>query len=264
MGHERIGTLPKSKSWRAIVAQMAGAGRSNDFDPADLAVATLDQVRLKFRRIQQDGSTKAAFTFLVHVALAARPPETDAELRQLIGNPSHAVTPLKVARALRQEVTRSSTHPEYAVIAEAAAIDALAQWYDQKKPTQTSLFDSFDDPYSTWHKASTGAGFCELSRLFFANFLRRYLNYFLEREASSAIPSLIERDIFRDRMGAYVEDISEHAFETAKITQSYAAGWFNKYAAGGMPSEREVDGFLDYAFGKIRDELTRQPTEVRR
>ncbi len=269
MGHERVGTLPKTKSWRKIVGLMSGGnaggtsigGRSGDFDPSVVASATMEQVRSRFRRLQQDDATKAAFTFLVRVAVAARPPENDSELRRLTPNSPDNITPLKLSRVLRKQVAAVTAFPEYAVIAESAAIDALAQWYEANKPRQAGLFASFDDSYSTWHRVSTGAGFCELSRLFFANLLRRYLNYFLEREASSVITSLAERDRFRDRMGAHVEDVSNHAFETSKIVQSYAAGWFNSHAARGMPSDREIDGFLSYGFGKMRDELTREPAD---
>jgi hypothetical protein len=269
MGHERVGTLPKTKSWQGIVGLMTGGGaggasggnRTSDFDPGAVASATLEQVRRRFRQLQQDDATTAAFTFLIEVAVAARPAEDDAELRRLaLGSPDK-ITPLKLSRALQKRVAAAAEFPEYAAIAESAAIDALAQWYDANKPRQAGLFASFDDSYSTWHQTSTGAGFCEMSRLFFANLLRRYLNYFLEREASRVIPSLAERDRFRDRMGAHVEDVSKHAFETSKIVQSYAAGWFNSHAKNGVPSEREIDGFLSYGFGKMRDELTREPVD---
>ncbi len=263
MGHERVGTLPKSKSWRNIVGLMSsgsvGGTRTNDFDSAAIASATLEQVRHRFQRLQQDEATRVTFVFLVQVAVAARSIENDIDLRRLTLDFSSNITPLKLARALQKQVATTSDFPEYAAIAQSAGIDALAQWYDTNKPQQVGLFASFDNSYSTWHQVSTGTGFCELSRLFFANLLRRYLNYFLDREASRVIPSLIERDRFRDHMEAHIEDVSQHAFETSKIVQSYSAGWFNRYAVKGMPSQQEIDGFLSYGFGKMHNELTREP-----
>ena len=48
------------------------------------------------------------------------------------------------------------------------------------------------------------------------------------------------------------------AFETARITQSYAAGWFNLYAREGMPTEGEISRFLTHQVGKLREELNRE------
>ena len=62
---------------------------------------------------------------------------------------------------------------------------------------------------------------------------------------------------FKQELEKYVEGISLHAFETAKITQSFAAGWFNKHSKEGVPSEKEIEGFLSIALGKMRDELQR-------
>jgi hypothetical protein len=112
-----------------------------------------------------------------------------------------------------------------------------------------------------WKRASNGAGFCELSRLFFAKFTERYLNYFLEREASAALPTIEDRERFREQLRQHVDQISQHAFETAKITQSFAAGWYNRHARQGRPAHREVEQFLSRAFGKIREELLREGSQ---
>jgi len=69
---------------------------------------------------------------------------------------------------------------------------------------------------------------------------------------------LFERDEFEKQLAAHVDDVSQHAFETAKITQSFAAGWFNKHAKSGVPTDREITTFLTLAFGKMRAELQRE------
>jgi hypothetical protein len=52
--------------------------------------------------------------------------------------------------------------------------------------------------------------------------------------------------------------IADHAFETSKIMQSFAAGWFNKHAAASPPSQVEVTNFLRTSFGKMREEFRRE------
>ena len=60
------------------------------------------------------------------------------------------------------------------------------------------------------------------------------------------------------RLEDHVDVVSHHAFETARITQSFAAGWFNRYASQGMPTADEISGFLSHSVGKLREELRRE------
>jgi hypothetical protein len=43
--------------------------------------------------------------------------------------------------------------------------------------------------------------------------------------------------------------------------QSFAAGWFNKYAKAGMPNNDEIKGFLKLSFEKMREEFRREAGE---
>jgi hypothetical protein len=80
----------------------------------------------------------------------------------------------------------------------------------------------------------------------------------LEREASSALPSLDAREAFEHNLRAHIQEVSHHAFETSKITQSFAAGWYNNHARDSQPSDSEIQGFLAIAFGKLQEELQRE------
>jgi len=55
-----------------------------------------------------------------------------------------------------------------------------------------------------------------------------------------------------------MEDVSRHAFETSKIAQSFAAGWFAKNTPESYPDEREIKYFLNRTFGKLKSELLRE------
>lgn len=257
MGHERIGLLPKSLRWRQLVQRIADFGSSGT-PVTDIAAKTLDNVRSRYERIPQDTGVRAAFEFLVALAIASRSPEPRSELEAVGINLPPNPTPLSVAKALHEWVQERRQSPEYAEIAQGAAVDAVGAWFDQHRDTQQPLFEPSDEAFEVWRKAGNGAGFCELARLFFANMTSRYLSYFLDREASAVLSTIGERDDFQAELQSQVDSISQHAFETSKITQSFAAGWFNRYAREGAPSESEVDYFLKQAFGKIREELLRE------
>jgi hypothetical protein len=97
--------------------------------------------------------------------------------------------------------------------------------------------------------------------LFFAKFTERYLNYFLEREASAVSKTIEQRELLQKQLRDQIDTVSRHAFETAKIAQSFAAGWYNRHAKEKVPPDDEIAGFLAIAFGKLREDLRREKTE---
>ncbi len=255
MGHERTGMLPKSQKWRDIVEEIADLS-GGEFDVGGLATETLKAVQRQFEHLEDDPAPLAAFAFLVELAVAAL--ETGNVARPVGADSGSKLTPLRLAAALHARLAETGAQAEYRDISAAAGADALVLWYQSHRAQDRSLFEDFDSADKTWAKLGEGAGFCELSRLFFGKFVERYLRYFLEREASQVAPTLSHRDQMRADLEAHVEDVSQHAFETSRITQSFAAGWFNKHAPNGMPSRSQVHGFVSHAFTKLRDEMAQE------
>ena len=256
MGHERIGALPHTKRWRDVVAQMAESSGSRE-DAAAIANAILQNVRVQFRKIHSDDGVVAAFQFLVALTKSSSldgPVEASFSPRiDLEGSPST----LRLIGQLRSWVEAQGGSREYADIAAKASADAISLWSTQQS-IQASLFTNPGDPREIWQRADNGAGFCEVSRLFFSKFTERYLNYFLEREASASMSSISDRDRLASQLRDHIDGVSRFAFETSHITQSFAAGWFNNHARDRYPSKSESRGFLNVAFGKMREELRRE------
>jgi hypothetical protein len=251
MGHERIGALPRTRCWRNIVEQIGVSGGASA-DTAEIAANTVNNVRDRLDNMHLDAGVKAAFEFLVLLSVSARSDDPGGELAVAGIMLPAKVTPLTLAIELSKWISERRDSLEYAQIAQQAAADAIGGWYDQQNSSaQQRLFEISDDRFDAWRVATTGRGFCGVARLFFAHLTERYLNYFLEREASSQLSSIEQRDQFN-------RGIRQHSYETAKITQSFAAGWFNTHAANGAPSEQSVEAFLRLAFQKIRDELRRE------
>jgi hypothetical protein len=208
--------------------------------------------------IERDPSLLAAFKFLVALTVCSRSTTpVDALGKMGIDVPPNP-SPLSLAKALQKWMPGRPESLEYARIAESAAVDAIAIWSSHEIRPEENLFGVASQPFEVWGNASNGAGFCELSRTFFGKFTERYLNYFLEREASAVLPNLRDRERFSEELSRHVEDISQHAFETAKITQSFAAGWYNKHAVADMPADASMRGFLRMALAKLREELRRE------
>lgn len=254
MGHERVGVLPKSRKWRAIVADVAESATGGP-TVAAIATETLSAVRHRYEHIHEDHGVNAAFEFLVALSNAPRTDQRSAwgDLPlDLAENPSA----LQIARALRTWIAPRVQSREVGEIATRAATDAIVAW--QSEHAQQGPLFAGNDAGIIWSKAASGAGFSEVARLFFSSFTERYLKYFLDREASSVLPSIADREAFSRSLSEHVDAVTRHAFDTAKITQSFAAGWYNKHAHGERPSARRVESFLRVAFAKLREELARE------
>jgi len=254
MGHERVGVLPKSQQWRAIVHELASAAES-EAATRRVAVATLANVKHRFATVHEDRGVQAALGYLIGLT-AAHLPGSGTDLVPTV-DLSENQSALALGQHLAGWVQEHAESAEYAALSTRAAADAIAFWTRQNS-RQAQLFATETPTAELWRRAATGAAFSELTRTFFAKFTERYLNYFLEREASAAIPSLRERDVFAARLGHHLDAVAKHAFETTKIAQGFAAGWYNKNARNERPNGEDVRGFLSFAFGKLRAELERE------
>lgn len=257
MGHERVGYLPKTQKWRSIV-QGIGNFQDGSSNIAELATQTTKNVRSRFKFIEEDKGVFAAFKFIVLFSHACKLNEPEEFLKSKGINLDKGFDIFKLTQSIEDYVFKKVQSKEYAVFATQAMMDAVSQW-TLKNQTQPSLgFDTDESSIETWRKISSGAGFCELSRLFFSNFTTRYLKYFLEREASAKITKLSDRIRFNAELENHISEISRHSFETAKIVQSFSAGWYNQNVKDKVPADTKIRGFLSFGFQKINSELIRE------
>ena len=256
MGHERVGALPRTRRWKDVVDGIAFAA-ALDGDVRELANTTLENLRSRLLAIHGDTGFVASFQFLLGLALSASPQVDRTSLGRLAVDLEANPSPLVLASALHQYVADNRQSAEYAELARKAAVDVISVWTEQQT-RQLSFTGESERASEVWRRASEGSGFCEVARLFFGKFVQRYLSYFIGREASSLLANTEDRDRLARRLENHLDAVSHHAFETARITQSFAAGWFNRYARGGMPTAEEISGFLSHSVGKLREELLRE------
>lgn len=254
MGHERVGILPRRKPWNDIVKLLRESLESEFSSTAGLVSQTLSEVSNRYRRLHQDSGVQAAFAYLIALSTYKLPPteglsSVNPELEK---NPS----PLQITTNLSNWVRLHATSAEYAELACRAAADTIAYW-SREKSNQGLLFSESSNAVNIWANTD-GRAFSNISRSFFSKLTERYIRYFIERSASAESPTLKARNRLEESLTDHIENISRHAFETAKITQSFAAGWFNKNAKDKRPGNKEISGFLSIAFGKLKEELTRE------
>jgi len=254
MGHKRYGYLPKTKPWERIVKELGDFTIENN-DVSTIARQTLQNVEKRFRRLGEDPSIHSSFEFLLQISHAFQQNDPIGYLKANGILEQDELSVLKLGRALKKYKKDEVVSQEYQTFSRQAAIDAINQWYKANADAGVSLFNEGIDNEQVFRNIGKAGGFSDLTREYFSSFTERYLKYFLEREASTKISNINEREQFNREIEKHVDDISKHAFETTKITQSFAAGWFNKFAKTAIPTERQITKFLSYAFDKMRSEL---------
>lgn len=255
MGHERVGILPRRKPWSEITENIGLSLSSNEISVYDISKQTLENVRIQFDRLHKDKGVEAAFSFLVVLTTTNESIKTDSILDiriDLVDNPS----PLKLTSKLKEYVEEKADSYEYAELSERAAADAIIYW-SKIRSEQHYLFQDTTRASEIWNHI-TGRDFCDIARVFFSKLTERYLRYFIERSLSAQTTTLKAREEFSKTLSSNIEDISRHAFETSKITQSFAAGWFNKYAVESKPTGNDIRRFISIAAGKLKEEILRE------
>lgn len=251
MGHVRIGFLPQTRQWKAIVEQLT----SYDNDEATVAVIadrTLDAVRKEFNGLQYDESVIKAIEYLANIVVSSRQADQVAFLQQKGYQVGDDLSLFELTACAQHLIRTDDGSLETNKLARDAAVKAVMDFYQQHSDNQLSLFQTEKNPFKD---RGSGREFCELARYFFAAFTEKQIRYYIDREASSVIDDYGKYIQFSDSLSKHSLDITEHAFEISKIMQSFAAGWFNKYALDRTPTGASVTDFLKISFGKVREEL---------
>ncbi|TAK21533.1 MAG: hypothetical protein EPO26_14390 [Chloroflexota bacterium] len=269
MGHTRLGTIPKTRKWRAVVAEVArvgeigfggAGGRTVDLadDVEDLSRRALDAAKNGLDRAVDDAGLRHTFFLLTQLVLAARHEDWRARLG-LVGIRVPEVATVfdlvvEVQAAIDDTVAfrgRATDISEMAQQAAGEAITALAG------PRALTLFgENADDVRLAVRTLSTRNGFGELGQRFFGGFMTRFLNFYLSRVTASYLGGpRVEQvgDVTR-----FNDALAHHCQESARIVRDFCAQWYSSTEFREGITPENTAGFMAVAIRKIQSELSRQ------
>jgi hypothetical protein len=255
MGHVRTGFLPRTAQWNAIVHQLSLFGGDASVVPI-IADGTLSAIKKIYEVMPFDESIIKAISYLVNLAFSAKQTDQITYLNSQGYLVDKNLSTFSLVASAQRLITTENGSLEINKIAEDAAMQAVIAYQEKHQTNQLGLFGS--ETQSPSSSIGNGAAFCELARSFFAAFTDRQIKYYVDRVAASTINNYGELEKFTSFLSEQSNAIADHAFETSKIMQSFAAGWFNKYADNSLPSDKEIMDFLRISFGKMREEFRRE------
>jgi hypothetical protein len=227
-------------------------------DPARLAGATVVAATQQLEELKNSQSINYCFWILVRIATAARSKDFSQELKR-IGIDSDKVTSgLSFVQQVAKTVSLNTYQRNDSTIFTAMAELSLRQILTSNIAAQSpSLFESSqDDVRRACQAISSKQAFSRVARQFYANFLSRIIGYLTEKEISNYIgpdKALASPAHALDLQNA----INTYCFESAKLVEDFAAGWFSKnnWETNHNITEAITSRFTSYALEKIRMEL---------
>jgi hypothetical protein len=254
MGHVRSGFLPQTKQWNAIVKKLSLFGGDVNV-VSHIANDTLAAIKKTYAAMPFDESVQKSISFLATLAFSAKQTDQIAYLKANGYTVDDKLSLFSLISSAQRLIKTEIGSLEINKIAKDSAMQAIITYHESHQDNQLTLWGESKSPLQS---AGSGAAFCEMARSFFAAFTDRQIKYYVERAAASAINDYSELNKFSAALSAQANTIADHAFETSKIMQSFAAGWFNKHAKSAPPSEAAVTIFLRISFDKMREEFRRE------
>jgi hypothetical protein len=251
MGHQRLGTLPRSKLWKDVVELIEHRADVEEVAPATSLAAEQSMIDAS-----QDAAVQHAFYLLAKIPLAAREQDFEAALKGLgipIENgPMLTDLACGLMEGIDARTRQVGNRSDYGEIAQLSAAEAL---YAVIGREMRDLFgvDAVATKSATAGFA-TAKQFAVLARDFFARLTRRHINYYLSRELSKHVgpgrrfPSVREHRLFE-------EALDLHCREATRIIKEYSGEWLSKHNYEGGIDPAKAGRFVSYASKKIRDEL---------
>jgi hypothetical protein len=263
MGHTRLGSIPKSRKWSAVVGAIAGAepsGGRPHVDPDPIAARTLEAARAGLDRCIEDRGLQFTFYVLTQLVLAARHPDWHRRLQpfgiELAENATIFDLTAEIQSAIDEHVASQGPQTDVGEMAQRAAGSAIA---DTAGPKATTLFGGgAEDVRLAVRELSTREGFAELGQRFFGEFMARFLNFYLSRITADQVGRSL-RDV--GDVSEFNRALETHCRQSAYIVRDYCGQWYSTTEFREGISLAKTSRFMAVAIRKLQAELERQERE---
>ncbi len=253
MGHIRLGVLPRTRKWREVVDLL-----QTDASVEVVASKAVDASRESLKTAPKDPLFLAIVDLLARLPQDARGPGfQDAMAARGITDLDSVPGVLSgITQAIDEKSLRLGFRSDLGEIGQTALLTSLSEYFDHSLP---SLFEpTAAEIRRSLGQLSSGDGFARFARGFFAHVVNQTLQYYLSRELSNHVGPGQRFASDADRV-AFDRALDRHTYESARIVETYAGGWYGKtvWQGDGLTPE-SIRRFTDYSMQKLRGELERQ------
>ncbi len=258
MGHQRLGTIPTTRKWNAVVERLVASGDPAGQDVNDIAALTLDAAATAFEKAKGDLGLGYTFYLLTQIALASRGDDWQQRLARvgihLTGDSSIFDLTCQMQAAIDDHIARWGTATDISEMAKKAAGEALSML---ARDNSVTLFGSGGDELrAAIRDLSTRSGFSRLGQRFFGLFSARFLNFYLSRVTAGAIGSSGIPDVAA--VSSFNEALRAHCEQSALIARDFCGQWYAKTEHTQGIDPENTTRFMAVALQKLSTELAKQ------
>jgi hypothetical protein len=264
MGHQRLGEIPKSRKWTAVVAAVvgdgAGAGDSESLSQAvpEIADLTLDAAEAGLQSAIGDPGLRYTFYLLTQIVLAAREPDWQQRLANvgihLSDESSLFDFTAEFQAAIDGYLASHGPPTDISEMAQQAAGQAISELAG---PNAKTLFGSgAAELQEALHKLSTKAGFSRLGQRFFGCFISRFLNFYLSRVTAGQVGGARLGQV--GELSQFNEALDGHCNQSARIVHDFCGEWYSKTEFQHGIDLENTSRFMAVSLKKLQAELAKQ------
>ena len=254
MGHQRMGRLPRTRQWRAVI-ELITAGA----DPAKIAASTTDAAERSLKEASNNAVLRYAFYLLTQIPLAARTGNFGENLQDLGLQVGDAPNLIEVGAAMLEAIDGVSCSPirqrdDVDEIASKVATESLVSIASRNGSSLFGTSYAANEALVSLRGLSTDRQFGVLARDFFSRLIRSFLGYFLSRALPEHVGANRRFQSIMDHH-AFDEALEQHCREASLIMEKFACDWFSRTNYEGGITLDKAGGFVHVALAKITAEL---------
>lgn len=268
MGHTRLGKIPKSRKWRAVVEAISASDDEltpNPHQPVlhieDIAKKTIEAAEGGLRVAIDDQGLHFTFYLLSQITLASRSEDWQERLGQLgvqiNPNSSFQDLTVEIQAAIDDFIFSNGKPSDISEIAQQAAGEAISTLTSDKAVTLFSA--NSEDLRNAVYKLSTKKGFSDLGQKFFGVFMARYLNFYLSRVTATHLGN--QRLAQVGDINRFDDALQLHCEQSARIVRDFCGEWYSKTEFTQGIDLENTKSFMAVAIKKLQAELRQQGAE---
>ena len=258
MGHIRTGVLPKSRKWKQVISLL----NSKESSTEEIAAETVKAAKDFFYEKKTDSSLIFSYWLLTQITYRAKEDNYISALEKISLDISKVKNSFdflaKVADYIRNEIKKRGESFPLSEFAQLSLREVLTEYIGQQSE---SLFGTtLEDIRLACRKYSSPRQFSKIARLYFAKVFSHGLIFILSKEAPNSVGI---NSKFEDvsNLSDFNSVLEAYCYQSSKIVEKFAEGWYSKKNWEGDIQELDVKGFVAVAVEKFRDELAREHKE---
>lgn len=252
MGHIRLGTLPRTRSWEEVIALIQHGASARQ-----IAQATIRAAEKALSRAPQDPGVTEAVWLLTQLPRAAKEDDFSAALARcglhVSGQPTLMELAAAFSDAIDARLANNHGRTDLGEMAQMAAVESLVDVLSERT---SSLFETTPDRLQTELGRLTGSRpFGILAEKFFGRLTFKCMDYYLSRATAQHVgpgrrlPTLA-------RQAEFSRALELHCQEAARYVAEFSGVWTSKTAwQKGEISRKAVFDFTYGAMSKLTKEL---------